>query len=40
MRAVLIGMAVALALAFLVALRHPGDRPAQEDTPEDTTSAV
>ena len=28
MRAVLIAMAVALALAFLVALRHPGDRPA------------
>lgn len=40
MRAVLIGMAVALALAFLVALRHPGDRPAREDTPVDTSSAV
>ncbi|WP_198663316.1 MFS transporter [Jiangella endophytica] len=31
MRAVLIAMAVALAAAFVVALRHPGDRPAQED---------
>lgn len=31
MRAVLIGMAVALGIAFLIALRHPGDRPAQED---------
>ncbi|SDS04430.1 MFS transporter [Jiangella sp. DSM 45060] len=30
-RAVLIAMAVALTVAFLIALRHPGDRPAQED---------
>lgn len=30
MRAVLIAMAVALAVAFLIALRHPGDRPAQD----------
>lgn len=29
-RAVLIAMAVALAVAFVIALRHPGDRPAQD----------
>ena len=28
MRVVLVGMATALAIAFLIALRHPGDRPA------------
>ncbi len=33
MQAVLIGMAAALALAFLVALLHPGDRPAQDSRP-------
>ena len=31
MQAVLIGMAAALALAFVVALLHPGDRPAQDN---------
>ena len=39
MRAVLIGMAVALALAFLVALLHPGDRPSQEAAAADPEAA-
>jgi EmrB/QacA subfamily drug resistance transporter len=34
MRAVLIGMAIALGAAFVVALFHPGDRPAVDPVPE------
>ena len=30
MQTVLLGMAAALVLAFVVALLHPGDRPAQD----------
>ena len=40
MRAVLIGMAVALGCAFLIALRHPGDRPVHENVPAPTESTV
>ena len=38
MQAVLIGMAAALALAFCVALLHPGDRPAQDGDPVADTA--
>jgi hypothetical protein len=37
MQAVLIGMAAALVLAFLVALLHPGDRPAQNTEPAEAS---
>jgi EmrB/QacA subfamily drug resistance transporter len=38
MQAITIGMAIALGLAFLVALRHPGDRPTQDVPGEPATA--
>jgi EmrB/QacA subfamily drug resistance transporter len=38
MQAITIGMAIALGLAFLVALRHPGDRPTHSE-PEEPAAA-
>ncbi len=41
MQAVLLAMAAAVAIAFVIALRHPGDRVAQAaETVPATTTAV
>jgi EmrB/QacA subfamily drug resistance transporter len=40
MRAVLLGMAAALAIAFVIALRHPGDRIAQAAVAAPATTAA